>query len=145
MFQFRSFTRFASPVRIYSSQSLRNYSNKLRTRFYLPCCGCMTNATFSNLNYKNNFVNKPSTRFYSSKSSDDPLGSGNGSDSSSTPDDPGSSPETPPGPDDPQMVQMSLTPFAPPENFPIVPVIAVNKHPVFPGFVKIVEVSNLSI
>ena len=29
-----------------------------------------------------------------------------------------------------------------PEQWPIVPVIAVNKHPVFPKFIKIVEVTN---
>ena len=29
-----------------------------------------------------------------------------------------------------------------PENWPIVPIIAINKHPVFPKFIKIIEVSD---
>uniref|UniRef100_A0A915JFR8 Lon N-terminal domain-containing protein n=1 Tax=Romanomermis culicivorax TaxID=13658 RepID=A0A915JFR8_ROMCU len=52
--------------------------------------------------------------------------------------------DTPPVPvgDEPQLLQMALTPLTVPENFPIVPVIAINRHPIFPTFVKIIDITN---
>jgi Lon-like ATP-dependent protease len=38
--------------------------------------------------------------------------------------------------------QVSLTPLQPPDYFPHVPVIAINKNPLFPRFVKYFELSN---
>lgn len=65
--------------------------------------------------------------------SSSPFGNGAGSSGD------GADPVVPPG-EDPQMVQVALTPFTVPEYFPIVPVIAISRHPIFPTFVKIIEV-----
>lgn len=48
--------------------------------------------------------------------------------------------QEPPIPEAPETVSVSLTPVTVPEYFPIVPVIAVKRNPLFPRFVKLVEV-----
>lgn len=49
--------------------------------------------------------------------------------------------QEPPIPETPETVSVSLTPVTVPEYFPIVPVIAVKRNPLFPRFVKLLEVS----
>lgn len=63
--------------------------------------------------------------------------------SSSSDDDGGSSDSEPPIVPAYSKPMGALTPMTVPEVWPIVPVIAVSRNPVFPKFIKIIEVSRL--
>ena len=69
-------------------------------------------------------------RYYSSSAED----SGNGDETSTDT-------EQPPPISQPTSILNALTPLVVPETFPRVPVIAINRNPVFPRFVKMIEVS----
>lgn len=69
-------------------------------------------------------------RYYSSSAED----SGNGDETSTDT-------EQPPPITQPTSILNALTPLVVPEIFPRVPVIAINRNPVFPRFVKMIEVS----
>lgn len=137
MLNLRSFIRFSSPIR---TDSIRNFS---RQKFYLRknFAQCLLFNNFSDGNCTailNDFShwNSLPRRYFSSKN--DP----NGSDGSSSvpPDDPTESPSV----EEPAQIvtePWALTPFNIPEKYPIVPILVINKHPVFPGFAKILEVN----
>ncbi|PAA78514.1 hypothetical protein BOX15_Mlig018166g1, partial [Macrostomum lignano] len=103
----------------------------------------------------NNHYNK--SRFYCSNSSSSNSDGGGGDDSSGdassssagssagdNSDDPGDSSGRPPPPPlfAPGPGQMALTVNAVPENFPIVPTIVIGKNPVFPKFVRLIELED---
>ena len=108
---------------------------------------CLTGGPSTSLRHPTSFSSL-GARFYSQSSSggqsDDPTGGGASSSSSGSDD--GEGPE---GGDqdmhiqDPQFQVPPLLPPAPmtvPDFFPKVPLIAVNKNPVFPRFIKMIEV-----
>ena len=70
-------------------------------------------------------------RYYSSSAED----SGNGDETSTDT-------EQPPPISQPTSILNALTPLVVPEIFPRVPVIAINRNPVFPRFVKMIEVTD---
>uniref|UniRef100_A0A1I8ILL3 Lon protease homolog n=1 Tax=Macrostomum lignano TaxID=282301 RepID=A0A1I8ILL3_9PLAT len=127
---------------------LKMSSNNLRRESLLTTAAAVNSAL-------NNHYNK--SRFYCSNSSssnsdggggDDSAGdassSSGGSSAGDNSDDPGDSSGRPPPPPlfAPGPGQMALTVNAVPENFPIVPTIVIGKNPVFPKFVRLIELED---
>ncbi|XP_077332404.1 lon protease homolog, mitochondrial [Lithobates pipiens] len=126
--------------RLYSAVSSSYYTRVASARTQLIRC---LSATFSSHVPQLHTVHRRSVHDFGSRGSgafsgEDGAQSGEGGDESSSGEDGGGAEEAAYS----APIVTALTPLIVPEVFPNVPVIAVSRNPVFPRFVKIIEVKN---
>ncbi|GBL95773.1 Lon protease, mitochondrial [Araneus ventricosus] len=107
---------------------------------------CSAYTPYYNLNnvFLRNFHSSPVV-LYCTQKKDDSSGSSSSSDGGDGNEDSETEPELEPPPQYTPPHMGALTPMTVPDVWPVVPVLAVSRNPVFPKFIKILEISDPSL